>query len=789
MRRMPATAGIATVIAMFVACSSDDAPGPSKQPGTPVLVVTEFDVAEAGWGDAPVSVHFTWSIDSSSTKPLTCKLDFDGDGTFDLEVADCKKNTLAEVPANLPVHTYDVPGKHVPKLVVTDGKLSAEATQKIFANKLQFAKNVVFPEKLPGFVKAEATPNTQVVLTFATAAQVPSIKGGDLIWGTSGSGYLIKATTATKSGAAVTVDGIQGKITDGIENGFFGARDVVSTYADARCVEGDCAGATFEHLPPGGPGIEPATAGKSQQALKIQGAGSWGLKVALPSPGKNFEHSLFAGVVINEFLLETSFFTLKNFNIEVGPTFQYDWAVKGDFSKTFLLGTISLGAIPLGPIVITPMLFPSLTLAVSLKVGASTQIGLPLRVSYAEGSGWTAGFKPFVHPALKDYVNPAETVGVSVGAEVKFSPYVNFLILGAVGPFMGPNVGVGVEAKVAKTPPEDYAICKSPVQACLSAKISAGGEYGVDCPWVDDANVKLSFTLAEWEFYKACTGKPDDAGLCGPPIDGSAPPPDAAPDVSVSDAGSDVVDTGAQDTSTGDADTGAEEYCDGIDNSGEGTIDEGCPTGFNHLDLAGTSPNWGYTGTPDVSGGTAFTLLCPFPQAMIGVCGRYDSKNVTALGSMCSGITLVTNTSVTPYEYSVGLPAQPPGDCSPTSMAGASTGGTVFNFKCPTGQMVHRVLGTHGTTSTDRIGQIQLECVKLGFVRSTGNVWTVVKASTTLSPSYGPGPGLPFDWTPPDTAAGMPAFLRTLDGRYQTGGGGIYRLSTQGRSFKNLLVK
>ena len=40
-----------------------------------------------------------------------------------------------------------------------------------------------------------------------------------------------------------------------------------------------------------------------------------------------------------------------------------------------------MGAIPIGPFVIAPMLFPTLTLTVNLKVGASTQIGLPLGVS------------------------------------------------------------------------------------------------------------------------------------------------------------------------------------------------------------------------------------------------------------------------------------------------------------------------------------------------------------------------------------------------------------------------
>ena len=139
----------------------------------------------------------------------------------------------------------------------------------------------MFPEKLPGFVKAEATPNTQVVLTFATAAQVPDIASGALVWGTSSAGYLIKATGATKAGTTVTVDGVQGKITEGMQ-GHLGARDVVSKYDDVRCVEGDCAGGTFEKLPPGGPGIEAEPVRPEPAGADHPGNGSLGFQVEHP---------------------------------------------------------------------------------------------------------------------------------------------------------------------------------------------------------------------------------------------------------------------------------------------------------------------------------------------------------------------------------------------------------------------------------------------------------------------------------------------------------------------------
>jgi len=519
-RRSLGTVAIGALVLGWIACSSDQEDAP-----TPELAIAAFDVVEKGWGDAPLPVHYAWSITSNTGRSLTCKLDWDGDGTVDKEIEGCNADTTKAALDTLPTFTFAKVGEHVPKLVVTDGERTVEATTKVFANELTYAKQVVFPEKLAGFVKADVTPMTKVVLTFSDASKVPDLKANDVLWGTSGSGYLLKVASATKAGATVTVNGTAAKITDAVENGFFGARDLEAPMNDVKCLDSDCAGLSFQKITDGGT-LGTKGLGRRADPLTFKGSGTFGLKVPLPAE-EGLEHSLFVGMAVKEFVLEVSWFKLKRATLDMRPSFSYDFAIKKDvFSKSWRLGTISLGTIPIGPVIVTPVIQPTVKVGVSLKVGGSFGLNLPFQVKYEDG--WKAGMQPDLGKTGIEMLDP---VGASAGAsaELTFIPKVNALILGIAGPYVGPTGTLSLEGKVQTAPASDLAKCGFPYQLCFNAKASAGGEYGAELPWIDGANVSKSFTIAEVALWEKCFGKPDEAGNCpdaGPNIDGGTPTKD-----------------------------------------------------------------------------------------------------------------------------------------------------------------------------------------------------------------------------------------------------------------------
>lgn len=525
---------IAALLGGWMACSANKDAEPA-----PVLAVSAFDVSEQGWGDAPLPVHFVWSIQSNTGKALTCKIDLDGDGAFDKTIEDCTPDTTNEGLDNLPTHTFSAMGEYHPKLVVTDGERTVEASTTVFANKLDFAKTTIFPEKLPGFLSAATTGTTKVVLEFVDATKAPDVKADDIIWGTSGSGYLIKVTSATKSGGTVTITGVEGKINEAIENGFFGARDIEAPMDDVKCLSAECAGLTFEKLETS---IAPTTKsiGRNRSKLTLKGQGSFGLKVPLPAePG--IKHSLFVGLAVKEFVLEVKWFKLKRATLDMRPGFQYDFSIEKELaSKEWRLGTISLGTIPIGPVIITPVVLPTVRVGASLKLGGSVGLNVPFQVKY--DGGWSAGMQPDMKNTAAELLDPNGAYA-GASAEATFIPKVNALILGIAGPYVGPTATLTVEGKVQTAPASDLAKCGFPYQLCFNAKVGAGGEYGAELPWIDGANIKKEFSIAEFALWEKCFGKPDEKGNCPPN------PPNV-------DAGAPNVDGGGDGGSSPDADAG-----------------------------------------------------------------------------------------------------------------------------------------------------------------------------------------------------------------------------------------
>src|SRR5438132_440314 len=88
-------------------CGKSDPPPP---PADTFIELSGFDVAEKGWGDAPLPVHYVWSI-KSNAPALTCKLDLDGDGAIDREIANCRADTTKDALGDLPTFTFEAIGE------------------------------------------------------------------------------------------------------------------------------------------------------------------------------------------------------------------------------------------------------------------------------------------------------------------------------------------------------------------------------------------------------------------------------------------------------------------------------------------------------------------------------------------------------------------------------------------------------------------------------------------------------------------------------------------------------
>jgi hypothetical protein len=526
MRRAFASVAVMSVV-IGIACGADENSGetgssPAVTTPSPELRITTFDAVEPGWGDAPVAVHFTWAIESKTGRPLTCLLDVDGDGKVDQRIDGCRPNTLREPVESLPTHSYEAPGQHVPKLVVSDGVNTVAMTQEIFANKVTFARHVVFPEKIPGFVKAEPVPNTSVVLTFASEAQVPQVNVGDILWGMSANGYLIKATEVVKAGATVSIKGVQGMVGEAIENGFIGARNVFPNYDNFRCIDDGCKDVKIEKVtspPTLPPSIGTRSLGVGRDPLVIEGSANIGIKLDLPDVGP-LSHSIFFGFHVRTFILDISFFSVRRLVFDTVGGFSYEFGFKGETPELKRgLGTFTLGTIPIGPVPIVPIVFPTVSLQASIKLSATVGLDLPTHASYTPEKGFELSIDPEQKGLVKEIADPLG-VGLAFEAKAKLSFPVKALAFGVAGPYIGPVLaGVG-ELKIG-TPQLTDNPCKNLVEVCLAAKAEFGGEYGIGCPWIESIDVKQEITAAEVELIKGCKGKEEEKDCSDAGSDGA----------------------------------------------------------------------------------------------------------------------------------------------------------------------------------------------------------------------------------------------------------------------------
>jgi len=483
----------------------------------PALTIQTFDTLENGWGDAPLPVHFVWRIQAPAGKTLTCKVDVDGDGAIDSTITPCPADTTSTAAAALVAQTFTIPGPYAPTLVVSDGSSSVTATTSVFANHVTFGPNVVFPEQLPGFVAAQVLSPASVTLTFATAANVPALAAGTILWGTSAGGYLLTVAAASPSGAAVTVQGTAAKIEDAIDTGFFGARNVPATFEGASCALGaaDCAGVTFQTVP-AAPAFAASTDGTVRtSALSL--SGQVGVEISIPIED-GVAPSLGVTLTVERFVIDIEGHSLKRADFAMTPLVTFGLTV--EVAKANLLtwpkgnsGAIKLGTMLIGPFVVVPAIFPSLTVSASVEASMSLGLGLPVSITYESGT-WTSKVGHDAKPAASLI---KESVSVSDSIEASLQLKLEALVFGIGGPYVAPAASLSLKSDGML----DYSCASDPMgKICYEATWGLSGSYGAEVPWIDDAKIEGAIEGGiEEKFWDSCEDKAKDKA----PDDGLTP--------------------------------------------------------------------------------------------------------------------------------------------------------------------------------------------------------------------------------------------------------------------------
>ncbi len=192
------------------------------------------------------------------------------------------------------------------------------------------------------------------------------------------------------------------------------------------------------------------------------------------------------------------------------------------------------------------------------------------------------------------------------------------------------------------------------------------------------------------------------------------------------------------------------EVCDGRDNTCDGRVDEGCPTGLSGADVMSASSS-----TFGSASGTAFDLSCPSGTFATGVTGRlYSGYYQSQWEWRCARPRLVENTATTPYSYSIAWTAA--GTAGPVGTAS----GTLYTFDCPAGSVIHRVSPYWFATL---MGQLTYECASWSVSGSVSSGWRITR-TVTRTASYGRALGTLGNFICPDSSAGNAAAIQRAVG-------------------------
>jgi len=456
--------------------------------------VIEWFLTNPQWGDAPLEVEFNWTISDPDGDSLSCSLDADGDGTFDATFENCSSDDKH-------THTFTEPGSSEPRLVVTDGSgNTSELSTQVYANRLVFADNVIFPEKTDGFVSAQVDPG-EVILTFESASSVPEIKEGDILWGTSGLGYLkrVLSVSTSESGNEVTVETGDAKVEEAVEHGFFGVRNYFMRINDIQCTQG------CENV------VEAVVENRLEMnhSTAIFPLGGWfGIRITFSDEnivreGHNLVEissvTITLGIAINNFVVDIGWSGLEEFTFEISPTAKVSASMGfkmklAEFERTIAETSFVLAAVPLGPFVVIPKFSPSLkfkaNLEPTLTINPSVGVNMDGGFSYQDGETSVYGDLD-LEPSMEIF-----NVKFGVGStKLEFYPGLDFMLLGVLGPTLGPKAYIKSSLYADLLEPE----------VCINGKVGADFSFGIALDlFFTRLEASNAVAVAEFQFFEQC---------------------------------------------------------------------------------------------------------------------------------------------------------------------------------------------------------------------------------------------------------------------------------------------
>ena len=457
----------------------------------PAPTVTRFE-ATPSWGDTPLVTELVWELDSPEGA-TSCEIDVDGDGHVDETRSPCPQT--GSVPA-----TYARWGKLEPVLTVHDDGGDVVARTVVYANQLVFADGVVFPEKLGTVMDARVTADT-VVLTFDhPGVQIPV---NSVVWGTSGPGYVRRVAQVAVAGSTITMTTRPAALEDAVVDGFFGMRDAPLPLAGAACLADCVPGADVEALEVPR-AARPATL---EQRLRftfpmIEYPRA---EPSLRLRGLQFDLGIRATVELG--------IAPPRFHMQVSPTaiVRGTATIERTFGHTWKLGKFGITAFPVGPLVFIIGFDPEIELSgevgAQFEYGFESTVGAGADLQWTSASGGTAG----VSGSMATAITVDRGLSLTAGGELAARLPLKFQLMGAAGPYVGPEARLEYTRTVGSETCDDFT-------AALSAY--AGAEVDLWRFRITIAQVEA--TLFEDRIFHRC--RPTVPVSVDAGVDAPAPP-------------------------------------------------------------------------------------------------------------------------------------------------------------------------------------------------------------------------------------------------------------------------